>query len=180
MLLATTAIAVTVYSLLYASPWLGSVYYTAAAAAIVLAVAACIQLQGERRAFWLGFALVAGAYMWFTVEPSPSQLTSNSLLRAQLGVAGADDPQLITTKLLHICFEHYCLSEKWTADSAYIRNRYRAPGGNVVNLAMVQRFPQLEPNRVAFVTTGNASLTLMFGWLGGIASRRMYQSRSVD
>jgi hypothetical protein len=179
MLLATTAVAVTVYSLLYASPWLGNVYYTAAAAAIVLAVAAAIQLHGERRAFWLGFALVAGAYMWFTVQPSPSRLTSNSLLGAQLGVAGADDPQLITTKLLQICYEHYCLSEKWTPDSAYARAR-QVPGLGVTSIAFAQRFPQFDPNRIAFVTTGNSSLALLFGWLGGIASRRMYLSRAVD
>jgi hypothetical protein len=180
MLLATTAVAVTVYSLLYASTWLGNLYYTAAAAVIVLAIAAAIQFQGERRAFWLGFALVAGAFMWFAVQPSPSQLlASNSLLRAQLGVSGADDPQLITTKLLQICYEHYCLSEKWSPDSAYTRAR-QMPGLNVTSLAFAQRFPQFDPNRIAFVTTGNASLALLFGWLGGVASRRMYRSRAVD
>jgi len=183
MLVATTAVAVTCYSLLYATPWLGDFYYTAALATIMLGIVAAIQRQGERRAFWLGFSLVAATYVWFSIQPSLSRLPTSSTLSMQLAGIDLQDPQLVTSKLLQICYEHYCLSDKGPGtlnSNAYTRYRQVAPGQVIPQYVVSPRFQQFDSNRVAFVTIGHASLALVFGWLGGVASRRMYRSRTTQ
>jgi hypothetical protein len=181
MMLGTTAVALTCYSLLYASPVLGQIYYTITVAAIVFGIIAAIQLQRERRAFWLGFLIVAASYLGLAMVEKRESAARAVIQLISPGpgmqpTRAPDEAELITQHLLTICFDRYCLSQ----DPSYGRGRTDP----YVRYSRVEQrllgVRQRDPIYGAFMATGHSSIALLLGWLGGAVSRRMYLARSAE
>lgn len=78
------------------SPLWGSLLFTSAVAAMLVAVVAAVHRRDERRAFWLGFALFGWGYLLLCLVPEArSQLATTALLDfLHARVFGRSEPAL--------------------------------------------------------------------------------------
>ncbi len=151
----TAAVAATCCSLVYCTPLLGDAYYTLCIAAIGLGLIAAVARQGEKRFFWLGFSFVAAAYGWLTIFGEQYGQTSNFYHHVQYGEIAGYNAALISSRLLTIAYSSIA-----------------AEGGGP-RLQHVSEFERFMP----YITIGHASLSILCGWMGGVAARSFYRGR---
>jgi hypothetical protein len=143
--------------------------FSATLLALVTAVLLAIHRTGERRAFWLGFALVGGCYLGFSViPPIGSRLVSSRGLSYLHSKLPGQRPSTFTltvtssgTSALATPAQPVTLSVNgnssariWTLNSG---NLLTAWGSSTEN----------------FVKIGHSLLALLLAWLGGLLSRRL-------
>jgi hypothetical protein len=153
-----TAAAVTCFGLVYANPLFADLYYTACVAAISGGVVAAVARQGERRAYWIGFVVVAGAYFGQTVFVSQTSMNQyfGLLKNVRFDTSLYNRPQLITTRALVAFYESM-------EDAPVFGQNYNAS-------AYTGRF-------TALMVTGHCSFALFFGWVAGCLGRRLFRAR---
>jgi hypothetical protein len=105
-------------------------WFTIALAAVTLAVPAAIVSRGERRAFWIGFAVCGGVYFLFALAPVVDRLASH---------------QLVTTTLLDL------------AASQFVDNAYLLSTQNVATQSPARPTPWQDWNLPDFQVSGNSS-----------------------
>jgi hypothetical protein len=169
MLMVVTAAAVTCFCLVYPHPLLGDLYYTLALLAIGFAVLAAVLLRKDLRAFWIGFALFATGYAWLTFSGQLSALDVSAYQRTGTW----SRPRIITTQMLDALFDEFAM-KSLPAQAM----RFPAPGFATGVQSTILR--QLDPNYVAFASTGHAVFALLAGWLGGYVARRLYQRQLLS
>jgi hypothetical protein len=177
MLLMVTGVAVLCASLLFAEPWIGSVFYTALLAMILAALVAAIQRQGLQRAYWIGFLVGSAGYAWQAL-PSGLGLTS-TISSLQLLNAPMPTPQLITTDVLVLLYENYSIREPDTRGSSAM-SRFQARAGSPFSNSVSQRalLPYVDSHCAAFVLIGQSAIAVGCGLaLGGLSSR-LYRLRT--
>ena len=168
LLILTTAIAITLACMMYPVPLVASAYYFAAVAAVFVSIIAAIQLRGSRRAFAVSFAIVAAGYLWLTLP----NFSATQVIQAQLaGRMPTVESPLLTTTLLHCCYEAYVIDGRqgnWTAYPPYTTGGRPRKGIGTALEAM------LTPNLYSFLTIGHAMFAVWFGWLAGVLGRRLH------
>lgn len=156
LFLFTTAVAVTVASLSYASPIIGDLYYTLGLLTIAFATLAAIYRRGPQRAYWVGFVVLFAGYFCHTVWPSELRGTWNMM--QQIGNLGVTTSGISTTRLLNGGFE---VLHGSTISSS--RMRPYNPGS---------RFNSDVEKYMAYMTIGHTAIAFLFGVIGGAVARR--------
>ena len=175
-----TAAAITCCCMLYAKPVLADVYYSIIIASVVLALVCASQLRGSQQAFWIGYLMVAGAYTWLALGRSEIDTRLSVTLTGSSTIVTANDPELVTTSLLSIGYDLFCLSDKTTTPRSGNISLRRAgtPFGYNTKadlLAQTYVYRKMDPNYVAFVSIGHASFGMVLGWLGDCLARKLHE-----
>ena len=177
LLLVFTAVAACLFCLLYASPLIGDVFYSIAIGASAVALLISVQLRGKPQAYWIGFLLISSLYLWFTMAGNSFESRA-STVRSSGRIVGAISPKrgnLVTEPLLSWAYEEFCLSKGIAGSLPNQGTGNQAPFGQQIQLIRLQ---QTDPNFQGFIAVGHSSFALLFGWLGGVFSSRMYRLRA--
>jgi hypothetical protein len=176
LLLVFTAVAACLFSLLYANPLIGDVFYSIAIGTSAVALLISVQLRGKSQAYWVGFLLISTLYLWFTMVDNSVESRA-ATVRSSGRIVGSISPKrgsLITEPLLAWAYEEFCLSKGSAGSFPNAGVGNQGALGQQIQLIMLQ---QADPNYQGFLAVGHSSVALLLGWLGGVFSSRMYRLR---
>lgn len=162
------------------TPW-DSVILTATLTLLMMSVLLAIHGPGEKRAFWVAFAVFGGGYLGLASLPTiePRLLTSLALSYLDSKIPGR----------AHVAkHSSWAKSGLTTSGTVVIvqsqpRPVARSNGMSTANPVQDQymwttatgfAFWPGDSGTDVFVQIGHSLLSLLFGWLGGILSRRLY------
>lgn len=179
--------------LVYATPFLSKLAFTAALFSVIGAIPAAVFQGGQRRAFRGGFAMLGLAYLWAICGSWQTPDSSLPLREC-----------LVTSEILARC--HELLPSRQTsvvmtppAATPYSSTYYSAPAAidspgypSAMTMPPTQMSPgtglgpgaglagtvviTTQVNRSDFMTAGHALFTLLAGFAGGAIARRCYLS----
>lgn len=169
LLLALAFTALRTPSRIWANAW-----YTLALGGVTIAIPAAVANLGQRRAFWIGFAVCGGVYFVFSLAP---------WLDKEVG------HQLFTTTILDLASESI-------VDNHYMLRNYllaiNPPSGGVAptawqvwNLPDFQLYGQWSIGYVKlhssflFLRIGHSVFCLLFGLAGGEVARFLWLTRAA-
>jgi hypothetical protein len=168
--------------LIYASPFLSKLTFSATLVVLLAAMPAAVYSAGERRAFWAGFSFFGLAYLWLICgswqSPDGSELLRN---------------RLATTAVFSWCHEKVARSHstpmyQWTGGMAgppmgMSSMMSGAGGSGMMPGGMSGMSPMtsvtVTPDWSDFSTTGHSLFEIVFALLGGVIARRAYQRSST-
>jgi hypothetical protein len=144
---------------------------------LIAAVLLAIHTRDARRAFWLGFALLGGCYLVFSlVPPIESRLLSTqgfSYLHSKLPGQPTNKIALIVTTTGGGASMPQNQSLTLTA-SANPLPTGTAGSGRVWTVTNGNLFTRWGSSTENFVKIGHSLLALLLAWIGGIVSRRLW------
>ncbi|HVX11614.1 MAG TPA: hypothetical protein VHC22_10570 [Pirellulales bacterium] len=165
---------------IYASPLLSKLTFTAAVTALLLAIVLAVYRSGEQRALWAGFAALGLAYLWLICGNWQSPNGTYSLRE-----------EMVTTSLLYEC--NYAISIRVVGPSLQPPlSAYATPAAEAGPPPSASFDPYADPvltpapqqageyptsfadheRRLARLTTGHALFAILFGLLGGVVAQR--------
>jgi hypothetical protein len=172
--------------LTYASPILSKLTATFTVLALLSAVPAAIYHAGERRAFWAGFVLFGGAYLWMVCGTWLSHDGSTAFRE-----------RLVTTDLLTRCYELLPSTQSpasanststaiawlsYQASPVFNRNTGQpiTMPGSGYPLSGTAAVVTATVDRADFLTTGHSLFAILFALLGGAVTRRCASRASAS
>lgn len=148
--------------------------FTTALAGVTLAVAAAVATVGERRAFWVGFAVTGGVYFALALAPWVDEKASH---------------QLLTTAILDVAAPHI-IDNHYMLNSYYLTMNPASPP-NVPTTWQVWNLPDFRTSSneqwsrgyvtlhcpVLYLRIGHALFCLLAGLTGGELARYLHLKR---
>jgi hypothetical protein len=146
--------------------------------ALIATVLLAIHTNEARRAFWLGFALVGGCYLVFTlVPPMESRLVSSqglSYVHSKLpGQPAATVSFVLTTN--GGGGSTSAGNQTLTLTASGNPTTAASGSGRVWMVSNGNLFTRWVGSSENFVKIGHSVLALMLGWLGGVLSRWLWR-----
>jgi hypothetical protein len=154
--------------------------FSLALGAVTLAIPAAVAAVDERRAFWIGFAVLGGVYFLFALAPWVDQSASH---------------QLLTTTLLDLAAPYIVSNEYMMKSYALIATPPAGtPGGPGPSLWQVWNLPDFRTSAngnwsIGYVTLhspflyyriGHAAFCLLVAFIGGEVARYLYLRRQMS
>lgn len=151
--------------LVFADPILADLYYTFGLLLFAFGILIAIYARGQRRAFWIGFAILFGIYLSQTTP-----LTLQFLQLAQFGGGRNASTGLITTRVLGLVFQ------------GLHPEAFSGQGQPPPNNMMAKMFGDYVP----FLTMGHTLIGIGLGVVGGrfaqylLATAGQVKVRSIE
>ncbi|HVX11226.1 MAG TPA: hypothetical protein VHC22_08610 [Pirellulales bacterium] len=161
--------------LIYTSRFTSSLTFTGALAVLVCAIPCAVGHEGERRAFWTGFAAFGSVYLWFICGSWQSP-DGNEPLRERLP----------TTAILRWCHEKVARSQPapivvsagGMGPGMSSMMSGAMAGGSMMPGTMSWMPPVttvVTPDWSDFSTTGQSLFAILFAVFGGLIGRRSHR-----
>src|SRR5262245_11916481 len=156
LLVLFTLVAVGCGGLIFASPFWAAAAFSTVFLVIVCAIVAAVVEHGANRAFWIGFAVLGGAYLYVSMSDGPNRQQSSRW-----------DPMLVTTHVLI-----------WTNGFVELIRPRGPVGQQGADTYIVKGFPPqavyFPSNTVSFVRVGHSLFAIVLAVLGGVWGRWCY------
>jgi hypothetical protein len=175
--------------LIYASPFLSKLTFTAAIVAFIVAAFVAVHRCGERRALWAGFAVFGMAYLWLICgawqSPDGSTplrdrlVTTDLLTRCHELLPARQTSVTMTSAPLTTSINPYAANAGYVAYDAYgnLVQSGQAPVGAsfAYPLTTITSTVTTTVDRTDFLSTGHSLFAIAFAVIGGMIVRTSYR-----
>ena len=167
--------------LIYASPFLSKLTFTAAIVILLAAILSAVYQAGNHRAFWTGFAAFGFAYLWLTCglwqspdgsTPLRERLVTNDLLVRCHEVLPSRQTSVTLTSAVGAPVPAIYAGTVFYDQTGNVAPGITMPPGSTI---MTTATVTTSVDRTDFLTTGHSLVAIVFALLGGVIARGSFR-----